>query len=362
MKPDFVALVEAAYQVHEDDLVWLRGLLEAALPHLDAGFGVFGFFLDASNLAEPRVEGPQLVGGPAGSTEVILQIDRALRLGADEQRRMGILDGEDIAGRLWARSHVVMTATQAAGADRWSNNAAVRKWAHPFGVRDTLGIKVLDLARRGVCLGAALPRPSSPSRRMQLLWGQVASHIAAGDRLRRRLLREAREGHDRLGTAEAILRPDGHIEHAVDAAKCPSSREALRTMAVSMDRARGALRRRDPEEALSIWRALVDGRWTLLDHFDRDGRRYLVARRNDVDPSMPAALSLRERQIVGFAALGHSVKLIGYELGLSGPTVSTHLGSAMTKLGVRTRAELVQLCAPMIRDEGAFRTRGEQVT
>jgi len=355
MKPDLVGVVEAAYCVHESEHVWLRGLLEAARPHLDAGFGVFGFFLDANDLTAPQVAGPQLVGGPPGSTDVVTQIGLALQLGHEQQRQLGILEGAEAAARLWSRSHVVTTGTQAAGSARWSANPAIRKWLYPFGVRDTLGIKVLDLARRGVCLGAALPRAGAPTRRQQLLWGQVAAHIAAGDRLRRRLLQESASGADHLGSAEAIMRPDGTIEHASDAAKSPSSRESLRTMAVSMDRARGALRKRDPEEAVSIWRALVDGRWTLLDHFDRDGRRYLVARRNEAEPATPAALSMRERQILGYAALGHSVKLIGYELGLSGPTVSTHLAAAMTKLGIRTRAELVQACAPMVREESAIR-------
>lgn len=358
MKGDLIGVIEAAYLVHANEAEWLAGLLAAARPHLDAGFGVLGFFLDASNLAEVRVDRPQVLGGPSGSAEVIVQIDRALRLCPDEQRRLGILDAEEIAARIWSRSHVVMTATQAAGEQTWSDNTAVRKWAHPFGIRDALGVKVLDLSRRGVFLGAALPAVTTPSRRQQIVWGQISAHIASGDRLRRTLLSDRAQGHDVLGSAEAVLRPDGQVEHVTDAAKAPSSRAALRAMAVSMDRARGSLRRSDPEAAVAIWRALIDGQWTLLDHFDSDGRRYLVARRNQADLRAPAALSLRERQILGYAALGHSVKLIGYELGLSGPTVSTHLASAMSKLGIRTRAQLVQACGPMVREEAAFRERG----
>jgi DNA-binding NarL/FixJ family response regulator len=90
---------------------------------------------------------------------------------------------------------------------------------------------------------------------------------------------------------------------------------------------------------------LVEGRWTLLEHFDRGGRRYLVARRNEPRVRGTLALSPREEQVAGYAALGHPVKLIAYELGLSSSTVSEHLQSAMHKLGIETRAELAKVWA-----------------
>jgi len=53
-------------------------------------------------------------------------------------------------------------------------------------------------------------------------------------------------------------------------------------------------------------------------------------------------LTLRERQVVGFASLGHSNKLIAYELGLKPSTIATHLSAAAKKLGLRSRLELIQ--------------------
>jgi DNA-binding CsgD family transcriptional regulator len=41
--------------------------------------------------------------------------------------------------------------------------------------------------------------------------------------------------------------------------------------------------------------------------------------------------------------MGHPNKLIGYSLGLSVSSVATHLASAMRKLGVRSRVELIEL-------------------
>jgi DNA-binding NarL/FixJ family response regulator len=108
------------------------------------------------------------------------------------------------------------------------------------------------------------------------------------------------------------------------------------------------INRSDPGEAIRLWQWLAAGRRSLVDSFDSDGRRYLVAHRNDPDLAAPNALTLSERQIAGYAAMGHANKLIAYELGLSESTVATHLGSAVIKLGVRSRADLARLFAGTI--------------
>ena len=109
-----------------------------------------------------------------------------------------------------------------------------------------------------------------------------------------------------------------------------------------LERARGALRWRSPEEALSLWDALVDGRWSLVDHVDTDGRRFVVARRNPPGTDL-RALGLRGRAAVAMAVQGRSNKEIGFELGLDASTVAGHLRSAQAKLGVGSRRELIAL-------------------
>jgi DNA-binding NarL/FixJ family response regulator len=106
-----------------------------------------------------------------------------------------------------------------------------------------------------------------------------------------------------------------------------------------------SLRRSSPDEAIALWRALVAGRWSIIDHFDSDGRRYLVARRNQPAPAARGlgVLSPRERDVLARAALGHTNKLIAYELGVAVATVASALASAAVKLGVATRAELIRL-------------------
>jgi DNA-binding NarL/FixJ family response regulator len=56
-----------------------------------------------------------------------------------------------------------------------------------------------------------------------------------------------------------------------------------------------------------------------------------------------AKLSDRERQVATLAALGHSNKHIGYELGIALSTVSTYLERAALKLGASSRVSLIQL-------------------
>ncbi len=65
--------------------------------------------------------------------------------------------------------------------------------------------------------------------------------------------------------------------HAEGAAKHRDARAFLRHAALATERARGALRNADPDQALQLWRGLVDGRWSLIEQFSSDGRRFLVA-------------------------------------------------------------------------------------
>jgi DNA-binding CsgD family transcriptional regulator len=139
---------------------------------------------------------------------------------------------------------------------------------------------------------------------------------------------------------ECVLAPDGRAVHAEGDATAIGARGLLRDAVVRRDRARMREARREPQEALALWPALVSGRWSLVDRFERDGRRYVVARRNEPSPPGPLALTLRERQICGHLVQGDSAKLTAYTLGLAASTVSAVARSALLKLGVRTVSQL----------------------
>jgi DNA-binding NarL/FixJ family response regulator len=102
-----------------------------------------------------------------------------------------------------------------------------------------------------------------------------------------------------------------------------------------------------PDAALDAWRDLVAGRWALVDHVDRDGKRFLVARKNDPDAPEASGLTLRERQVIAARARGLPFKLIACDLGLSIATVGRSLRTGMVKLGVSSDAELTVLFRPV---------------
>src|SRR6266481_4745371 len=66
----------------------------------------------------------------------------------------------------------------------------------------------------------------------------------------------------------------------------------------AIDRARGRLRHDTPEETVALWKVLVGGRWSLVDHFERDGRRYVVACRDapELAPHVTRASDHRTRR------------------------------------------------------------------
>jgi DNA-binding NarL/FixJ family response regulator len=93
--------------------------------------------------------------------------------------------------------------------------------------------------------------------------------------------------------------------------------------------------------SVALWNAFWTGDWFLVDHFDDDGRRFLVARR--YGRSGRQGLSSRQWQVAVLVAGGYANKQIAHELGLAESTVATYLAQAMAKLGVRSRMELPRL-------------------
>lgn len=317
-------LLESAYRLDLDDDAWMGALLEEARPALDRGLGLSGYFVDASAPDSFEAWG----FGCAGM---------------DEREERGRWELWSAHAPVALKRHAHLHAPVGYASQLPPGNVAREAIEQSFELTDradVLGISAIDA--HGVGCALAVPDPVRQSRRPRsverLVWERTAAHLAGALRLRRRL-REAPS----LG--EAILDPSGRVEHAEDVAKPAAARERLREAALRFDQARVRGEAQDPLEVTAQWRALVAGRWTLVDEFDRDGRRYIVARPNRPAPDPLKKLSARETQVVRAAAFGHSNKLIAYELGVAPSTVSACLRRAVTKLGVRDRLELIRLCA-----------------
>ncbi len=312
-------VVEAAYAVDDDDPAWLARIVDAAMPALDGGLGVFAYTVEI-------VDGTKVVPSNVVSRCTVPEVAAVV----------GRANARAIPGEVEAlyRGPNVATLTETLGCEP-IDHPVLGELYRPLGLRDTLGVIASDTPTRGMVLAAPLAEVTRVDRRRRAEWQRVAIHLATALRLRRRIARTS-------DPPDAVLRPDGRIEHLEPSAQAPRAREVLRQHAVAIDRARGAMRRQDPGAALDLWRALAAARWSLVDSFERDGRRYLVARRNEPDVGGERGLTPLEQLVVERIAARRSSKAIAYELGLSPATVSGFLASAMGKLGVKTREELVQ--------------------
>jgi DNA-binding CsgD family transcriptional regulator len=308
-----VDAVDRSYDAGLSDPDWLRQLLETIAPELDGGCGLAAWFYDASDFSNLRLFHPTSLDTRDGTLEAVFA-------SASHPETP-----PEVLAEHWATPAGALTALLGDAADDFT------PWRDTFyriGVRDIVTINAYDTDGRGMAVNAFHPQRLELSRAYVEQLERVAAHLISAYRLRR-----AGAAH-----VEAIMTPAGRVEHAEGEAL--AKLDELCEAAQSIERARGAMRKDAPEEALAAWRALIDARWSLVDFVDRDGKRFLVARVNEPSVAAGTRLSTRERQIVALVARGHSNKLIGYDLGIAEGTVAAHLSSAMRKLDVSNRANL----------------------
>jgi DNA-binding CsgD family transcriptional regulator len=317
-------VVDAAYKVDLPDAEWLRELVHAVRPHLDQGFGVAAFEYYKADGAQPKIVQRFDLGMPedleAIYSTVFATMDPAIRL---RPFRLGpCITGSELMGMR----------------EEFREEPHMKKFVQRFGMYDSIWITAAEPSGRGVGFHAGRPevRWASPAEKKR--WGRVAAHLSTAVRLRYAL--QSRNHGSEVG--EAVLDPKGRVHDASGAARAPAARELLRRAVLALEESRGALRDSDPDASLEARKALVSARWSLLDRVELDGKRYIVARENPPGAPGPAALSARERQVLGFAKLGHHNKLIAYELGIASSTVRVLLARAAAKLGVRSRRALLR--------------------
>ena len=321
---DWISVVEAAYRLEGSGERWTQGVLEACAPLLDLGEGLVG--------CEFRRSGQGYII-ECVATRGVRGAERAVR------RILGF-QGARIGADLLFRSGVDFSSVSEAMGERADVGEAVFRGATRGRYADGWGGIAHTGDGRALVVGTGLLERQRPDAATCSRWSRAASHLGAGLRLLRTLERACGGARD-----EAVLDSGGTVHHACGPARAQCARDALRDAVRRIDRARTRAGRADADTALASWEALVCGRWSLVDRFDADGRRYLVARRNDPAVSDPRGLSRCEAQAAEFLSLGHSEKQIGYALGISSAAVSRSIRSAVRKLGLRSRAQTAS-CSP----------------
>ncbi|HEX8795209.1 MAG TPA: LuxR C-terminal-related transcriptional regulator [Polyangiaceae bacterium] len=320
IRKDPLHILEAAYRFDSDEAAWTDGILRAAAPY-DLGLGVTAMICDRERAAMRLVAG----NSPVDDNDAFM-------------RRMGaalppwVFRGMCAAGPLKYVYEVIDATCARMEVDPTALFAQFERCGLPFW--PTWGAAGGDASETFVLCFSCRDRDDLDPRDRPAI-DAAAAHLGAALRLRA-LLRRAPSGDDT--TTEAVLAPDGRMLDA----KVPAAQRSRATLADAvrrMDRAR--TRKATPEERVRLWTALLEGRWSIVESSERDGKRMLLACRNEPRVLGLRKLTARQRSVVSYATLGHTYKYISYELGISITVVATELRAAMRKLGIRTRAELI---------------------
>jgi DNA-binding NarL/FixJ family response regulator len=318
-----LAIVEACYSLDGSDHDWLGRVLEAASPDLDQGRGVYGF--------TSRVNGNTL---EPGSTYVERGLDPAWSARVDEFNR----NAHGSFFELLARTAVLAGGFMQNATPAMASH--LRQEGERGGIVDAFGVFAQDGEGHAVNLAGPAGKVLSAPPRVRGIWKRVGTHLASAMRLRRHLS-VAHTAHD------ALLAPDGRVVHAGSELREDATARAKLSLAVrNVERARTTAERQNPERALDLWHGLIAGRWSLVDHWEADGRRYVAAYRNQPDMRDPRGLTSHERVVLPYAALGASNKEIAFALGLSTMSVGTAVSRLVRKLRCRRRSDLVVFANP----------------
>ncbi len=326
-----VGLLEAVYALELDDQQWLGGALSALSRLCGRENHYFGFFYDASSASNFQVSN---LCADAARPELMPSL---------EAFRAALADSDFV--RLTFRSLYTASARRDAG-PLMEPVLAERRRA---GWGDTFNINGLDVSGLGCLLTLGCRAPEYVvDHQQEALYRRLAIHLGTAFRCRRKLA--ASRASAEVGTlgvttgAEAILDGNGHFVHAQGQAASKLARERIRAAAAAIDAVR-TKPREGGHGALDTWRPLTGARWTLVDSFEENGKRYVVARENQIEVDGLLALTDRERQVAVHAALGLSNKQIAYTLGVSHATVRVLMARAARRLGVNKRRELLEHAA-----------------
>lgn len=322
---DMVKVVEAAYRLELDEGEWLQGLADLFATMHGGAQGVMVYVHDATDLSNGvRIPAYALNG-----------LDDSFAQGTRlHNAKTPISQGREVY-----RSGVVCSTVSEILAPLGRKPLEQESFALGVDsidsdIQDAWGLSASNPGGRGVSLAAPLYEITKLSDSLRELWGLVGVHLATAYRLRSR---------DTSEQPAAVLDPDGRVRHAEGEATDADVRRSLAEATRNVERARSQKLRHHADEALPMWRGLVEGRWSLVDREDTDGRRFVVAQRNDLDATEPPSLTQIERQVVLYAAQGESNARIAYWLGLDSTRVARELSRALNKLGVDSRDQLADL-------------------
>jgi DNA-binding CsgD family transcriptional regulator len=317
---DWVGVIEALYAVEQSRESWLDGVMRSTIP-LTACTGVGAILYDASDGLAPRLDFITALNVPPGWVEMAIATHTEPMLGP------GLAQN--------ARKYMCASSREYLSTFG-PLESSMRQGMAQAGLGEAFIVNGLDASGLGCAIYLLTKTRFKLSIRVLEFLKRVASHMATAYRLQR-LVSELGQSP----TGEAILDSDGRVLHAEGQATPRDCRSTLMSAVQQYRWARGTARHDQPIPAVDAWKGLVEGRWSLREQTESDGKALIHAVANEPCLDGPPPLSPREQQVAALAGLGRTNKLIAYELGLADATVRVLMARAARKLGVRSRTELL---------------------
>jgi DNA-binding CsgD family transcriptional regulator len=309
-KADWISLIEAGYSLEGDDQQWLDHVFECAKPLFDPTGAPDAWIFSVTPMT------------------FALGVGRTSRMAEAMRRKFHEAASPATIDFMYRTGWMVGTASE----------VACPLIDHSS---DLMVVRCFSGTGWGVGLTVALPERRDSTILERKRWSQTAAHLGAGLRLRK----FARELSLDADPVEAVLDSSGNLHDARARATEADARENLREAVRRIERARTLAGRDEADAALDNWHGLVDGRWSLVDRFDTDGKRFVVAVKNDPAHPDPRGLTPGERQVAEYVGMGRSTKEIAYILGVSDAAVTNSTARVEEKLGLSSRAEIASFFA-----------------
>ncbi len=334
---DLIAVVESCYDLGASQDAWLQGVADTVCNVVRPEVGLLAYHIDVDEQGDYALTNPVQSGDPpldmVRRNQVIADLLRAKRrekLGLFRRAQATFADRAVRAALREPAEHILQSEF----------HRVAPNWVYTLGapVDDLFVLMNHHIDDNGATAIFAGLKGKRTYRSMERqMFQMLSAHIKAGLRLRRRL--QERTGGVDAPEDGAVLDASGRLVHAEGEARDGAGE--LTENARRIDHARSAKSGRQ-EDALSVWQGLIQGRWSLVEQWDTDGKRFMLAHKNPEDVRDPRGLTAMETRVVGLAVRGYADKLIAYHLGLAEGTVSSHLGSALRKLGIASRIDLVR--------------------
>lgn len=318
---DYLSIVEHCYESHPDDASWISRVVERANAVLDLGAGLC-FYLYRERNHRVKVLHLQAVGA----------VSRGIHLGTPFLENM---TGEPFRQYFYPRQPVTLASPIVAKLPLYQQ-FAFRTICSVMGTKDLLGMLGYPIPGYIFVMSIGVGSDHEVTSGTRAALQRIRIHVESG--LRLRLLPPEQ--------AVAVLSTEGKVLHLEEDLKERAKAEQLVHQAKTISRVR-TRRERSKDDALQVWTALVEGRWSVVERADTDGKRMYFAYENAPQARAYRALTPSEATVLDQSIQGLPGKYVAYSTGLPSSRISEQLLSAANKLGFRTRNELVRVASSL---------------